>query len=48
MSALSFVPVQSTILAFDELINHFGIDDQPVFDYFETNCIAELRRDDFF
>ena len=43
--ALNFVPVQNVILAFDELCNHCGIDEQPVLDYFETNYIGELRRD---
>ena len=42
--ALSFVPVHDVILAFDELCNHCGIDEQPVLDYFKTNCIGELRR----
>ena len=42
--ALSFVPVQDVILAFDELCNHCGIDEQSVLDYFETNYIGELRR----
>ena len=42
--ALSFVPVQNVILAFDELRNHCGIDEQPVLHYFETNYIGELRR----
>ena len=42
--ALSFVPVHDVILAFDELCNHCGIDEQPVLDYFETNYIGELRR----
>ena len=42
--ALSFVPVQDVILAFDELCNHCGIDEQPVLDYFETNYIGEQRR----
>ena len=32
------------ILAFDELCNHSGIDEQPVLDYFETNYIGEQRR----
>ena len=41
---LSFVPVQNVILAFDELRNHCGIDEQPVLHYFETNYIGELRR----
>ena len=44
MPALSFVPVQDVILAFDELCNHCGIDEQPVLDYFETNYIGESRR----
>ena len=43
--AISFVPFQDVILAFDELCNHCGIDEQPVLDYFETNYIGELRRD---
>ena len=42
--ALSFAPVQNVILAFDELRNHCGIDEQPVLHYFETNYIGELRR----
>ena len=42
--ALSFVPVQDVIIAFDELCNHCGIDEQPVLDYFETNYIGEQRR----
>ena len=42
--ALSSVPVHDVILAFDELCNHCGIDEQPVLDYFETNYIGELRR----
>ena len=40
----SFVRVQDVILAFDELCNRGGIDEQPVLDYFETNYIGELRR----
>ena len=35
--AISFVPVHDIILAFDEL---WGIDEQPVLDYFETNYIG--------
>ena len=42
--ALSSIPVHDVILAFDELCNHCGIDEQPVLDYFETNYIGELRR----
>ena len=42
--ALSFVPVQDVILAFDELCNHCGIDEQPGLDYFETTYIEELGR----
>ena len=41
---LSFVPVQDVILAFDELYNYCGIDEQPVLGYFKTNYIGELRR----
>ena len=37
--ALSFVLFQDVILAFDELCNHCGIDEQAVLDYFETNYI---------
>ena len=42
--ALSSAPVHDVILVFDELCNHCSIDEQPVFDYFETNYIGELRR----
>ena len=42
--ALSFVPVQDVILAFNEACNHCGIDEQPVLDCFETNYIGDLRR----
>ena len=42
--ALSFCPVQGVILAFVELCNDCGIDEQLVIDYFETNCSGELRR----
>ena len=34
---LSFVPVQNVILAFDDFCNHCGINEQPLFVYFETN-----------
>ena len=43
--ALSFVPVQDLIIAFDELCNHCGIDKRPVLDYLETNYIGEQCRD---
>ena len=36
---LIFVSVQDVILAFDELCNYPGINEQPVLDYFQTNCI---------
>ena len=42
--AFSFVPVQDVILAFDELCNHCGIDEQPALDYFKTNYIGDLQR----
>ena len=42
--ALSFVPAQDVILAFDEFCNHCGVDEQRVPDYFETNYIGELQR----
>ena len=41
--ALSFYPVHGVILAFDELCNDCGIDEQLVIDYFETNYSGELR-----
>ena len=44
MPTLIFVIIQDGILAFDELFNHCGIDEQPVIGYFETNSIRELRR----
>ena len=42
--ALSSVPVHDVILAFDELCNYCGIDEEPLLDYFEINYIGELRR----
>ena len=44
MPALSLVPLQVVILAFDELCNRCGADEQPILDYFETNYIGQLRR----
>lgn len=41
---LSFVLIWNVILAFHELCNHCRIDEQPVFDYIETNYIGEMRR----
>ena len=40
MPALSLVPLQVVILAFDELCNRCGADEQPILDYFETNYIG--------
>ena len=40
--AFNFVPFQDAILAFDELCNHCGIDEQPVRHYFNYN--GELLR----
>ena len=42
--ALSFVPIQDTVAAFNELSRHSGNAEQPVLDYYETNYIGELRR----
>ena len=39
--ALSFVPIQDTVAAFDELSRHSGNAEQPVLDYYETNYIGE-------
>ena len=44
LSALSFVPVDDTIVAFEQLGNHCGDTEQIILDYFETNYIGELRR----
>ena len=44
ITALSFVLLQDIILASDELGNHCVVDEQPVLDYFETNCTGELQR----
>ena len=38
--ALGFVWVQNVILAFQELCKHCSIDEQPVFENFETNDIG--------
>ena len=34
--ALSFVAIEDTVAAFDQLSNHCGALEQPVLDYFET------------
>ena len=44
LSALSFVPVDDTIVAFEQFANHCGDTEQIILDYFETNYIGELRR----
>ena len=44
IAALSFVPTQDVIAAFNSLCQHCGNDEQLVLDYFETNYIGELRR----
>ena len=44
LSALSFVPVDDTIVAFEQLANHCGDTEQIILDYIETNYIGELRR----
>lgn len=45
--ALSFVPVQDIILAFDEPCNHCGIDEQPVLGSVETNTLESCEGVDF-
>ena len=42
--ALSFVAIEDTVAAFDQLSNHCGALEQPVLEYFETYYIGELRR----
>ena len=42
--ALSFVLIEDTVIAFDQLAAHCGNLEQPVLDYFETNYVGELRR----
>ena len=44
ISDLSFVRIADTIQAFDALSDHAGVEEQAVLDYFEKNCIGELRR----
>ena len=42
--ALSFVLIEDTVTAFDQLAAHCRNLEQPVLDYFETNYVGELRR----
>ena len=44
IAALSFLPIEDTIQAFEVLANNAGNDEQPIMDYFETTYIGELRR----
>ena len=44
IAALSFLPIEDTIQAFEVLANHAGNNEQPILDYFETTYIGELRR----
>ena len=44
IAAISFVPVEDVIQAFEELCLHSGDVEQEVLDYFETNYIGGLRR----
>lgn len=44
IGALSFVPIADTIVAFDELSNHAGNQEQVILDYFESTYIGEMRR----
>ena len=41
--ALSFVPVQDTIAAFDRLSQHCGNAEQPILNYFENTFVGEVR-----
>ena len=41
--APSFVAIEVTVAAFDQLSYHCGALEQPVLDYFETYYIGELR-----
>ena len=44
IAAISFVPVEDVIQAFEELCLHSGDVEQEVLDYFEINYIGELQR----
>ena len=44
ISSLSLLPIADTIIAFDALSNHAGVEEQAVLDYFEKNYIVKLRR----
>jgi hypothetical protein len=44
IGALSFVPIEDTIQAFDALSDYAGEESQVILDFFETNYIGELRR----
>ena len=41
--AISFVPIEDTIQAFQEVCNCVGDQEQGILNYFETNCIGRLR-----
>ena len=41
---LSFVPIQDTVDAFEQLAQHCDNAEQPLLDYFETNYIGALRH----
>lgn len=44
IGALSLVPIEDTLQAFEELANYAGEEAQIILDYFETNYVGELRR----
>ena len=44
IAALSFVPIEDTLRAFEALANHCGQEEQVILDYFESTYIGELRR----
>ena len=41
--ALSFIPVQHTVAAFDLLSQHGGNAEQPILNYFENTFVGEDR-----
>ena len=44
ISALSFVPIDDTIQAFDAVCNHAGNAEQVILDYFETNYVGVMTQ----
>ena len=42
IAALSVVPIEDTLRAFEALANHCGQEEQVILDYFESTYIGEL------